>query len=160
VFSIGIFSAPAVSGLASSSVLTLTSSAGVDASISVCYVTGMDLTGTRKDVSNGQGALTASWNSASATSTNADDLVIGGSMIDGATSSTATGGATELFDWQNLPNNWTSTVAYKIVAATGSQSITGTWLASNNEVAGFVAYKGSGGGAAATVKQLAALGVG
>jgi hypothetical protein len=120
-FSIGIFSAPAAAGLASSTVLTLTSSAGVDASISVCYVTGMDLTGTRKDVSNGQGALTASWNSASATSTNADDLVIGGSMIDGATSSTATGGATELFDWQNLPNNWTSTVAYKVVAATGSQ---------------------------------------
>jgi hypothetical protein len=36
--------------LASSTVLTLTGASGIDANISVCYVTGMDLTGTRKDV--------------------------------------------------------------------------------------------------------------
>jgi hypothetical protein len=146
VFSIGIFSAPAPSGLASGSVLTLTGAAGIDANISVCYVTGMDLSGTRKDVSHGQGASTANWDSGAATTTNADDLLIGGSLIDGSATATAmtstpAAGETELFDWINSGDDWASTVAYQIVSATGSQSISGTWAASANQVSGFVAYK-------------------
>lgn len=162
VFSIGIFSAPAASGLASSQVLTLTTPSGVDANIAVCYVTGMDLTSTRTDGSNGGGANTANWNSGAATTTNADDLLIGGSMIDGAISSTPTAGETELFDYQNAGDAWTSTVAYKIVSATGSQSISGAWTSAHSEVAGFVAYKAAaaGGGGGTTPKELAMVGVG
>jgi hypothetical protein len=155
-FSTGIFSAPAAAGLASGAVLTLTTSAGVDASIAVYYVTGMDLTASRLDVSNGQGALTANWNSGSATTTNADDLLIGGSMADGSAfggvmSSTPAGGATELDDVVNAGDDWAFTTAYQIVAATGSQSVAGTWAASANQVSAFAAYKAtaSGGGASA-----------
>jgi hypothetical protein len=156
VFSIGIFSAPAVSGLASSTVLTLTGASGIDANISVCYVTGMDLTGTRKDASNGQGATTDSWDSGSATTTNADDLLIGGSMVETLATSTPTVPQVELFDWQNSGDGWSSTVAYQIVAATGSQKVSGTWsVAGHSEVAGFVAYKAAaGGGGGGTVPEL------
>jgi hypothetical protein len=49
----------------------------------------MDLSGTRKDVSHGQGAATANWDSGAATTTNANDLLIGGSLIDGSATATA-----------------------------------------------------------------------
>lgn len=165
-FSIGIFSAPAPAGLASGTVLTLTGSAGIDANISVFYDTGLDLTSSRKDVSNGQGALTANWDSGSASNTNADGLLVGGSLIDGSAfggsmTSTPAAGETELFDWINSGDDWAATVAYKIVSATGSQKISGTWAASANQVSAFVAYKAAaGGGGTTTAKSLAALGVG
>lgn len=145
----GIFSAPAVSGLASSTVLTLTASGVTDGvQFAACYCTGLDLTASRKDVSNGAGASSVSWNSGSATSLNANDLVIGGSFIDSARTSTPAGGLTELFDFQNAGNAWSETVAYQIVAATGSQSVSGTWTSTAvPEVSAFVAYKDDGGGA-------------
>lgn len=159
--SYSVFSAPAPSGLASGTTLTLTLSAANDGSnIAACYVTGLDQSGTRKDTSSGADASTASWTTGSSSTTNADDLIIGGSVIDASATSTAGGGATELFDFTN-PNAWGHTVTYLIVAATGSQSLTGTWTSSASEASAFVAYKGTGGGGGGvTVKQLAALGVG
>jgi hypothetical protein len=141
-FRVGIFSAPAASGLASGATIALTGSAPWDgALLAAYYVTGMDLTGTREDTSAGTGASGTAWNTGSASTTNADDLVIGGSMIDGATSSTATGSATELNDWQFATNSWTGTTAYRIESSAGSKSLTGTWVASANHVEGFAAYK-------------------
>jgi hypothetical protein len=155
-FSTGIFSAPAAAGLASGTVLTLTTSAGVDASIAVYAVTGMDLTGSRKDVSNGQGALTANWDSGSATNTVPDVLLIGGSMVDGSAfggvmSSTPAGSATELDDVVNAGDDWAFTTTYQIVAATASQNLAGTWAASANQVSAFVAYKAAAAAAAAAL---------
>jgi hypothetical protein len=144
-FRFGIFSAPAPSGLASSTVLTLTLSGNGDGgALAGCYVTGLDQTGSREDNSTGAGASGTAWNTGTATTSNADDLIIGGSLIDSTTSSTATGGASELFDFTH-PNAWTFTVAYKIVSSTGSQSLTGTWVASANHVDAFAAYKGEAG---------------
>jgi hypothetical protein len=36
-------------------------------------------------------------------------------------------------------------VEYKIVASAGSQSLTGTWTATTNQVCAFAAYKGDAG---------------
>lgn len=163
---IGIFSAPAAGGLVSGTTLTLTlsgSNSGSD--IAICYVTGLDLTGTRKDTSSGaanNGTGTQTWTSGASSTTNADDLLIGGSVIDSSTASTPTAGTTELFDFVATDNAWTHTVTYKIIAATGSQSLSGTWGAFAPGVSAFAAYKmdTGGGGGGTTVKQLAALGVG
>jgi hypothetical protein len=158
----GIYSGAASSGLASSTVLTLTATGATDGvQFAAYYCTGLDLTASRKDVSNGAGAAATAWSSGSATSTNANDLVIGGSFVDGTATSTPGGGFTELADFQNAGNAWSETVVYKIVAATGSQSASGTWTSAANHVSSFAAYKDSGGGGGGTtVKQLAELGVG
>jgi hypothetical protein len=154
-FRVGIFSAPAPSGLASSSTLTLTINAAHDGTmLSAFYCTGLDQSGTREDISTGTGAATAAWSSGSATTTNANDLIIGGSLIDSATTSTATGSATELADWQLAGNSWSATSAYRIESSTGSKSLTGTWGAAANHVAAFAAYKeAAGAGATAPVFQ-------
>lgn len=153
---IGVFSAPAPAGLASGTTLTLTTSGADDgANIAACYVTGVDVGGTRKDASTGSAAVTASWDTTAATTTNADDLIIGGSFGDGNRTSTATVG-TELFDFQNATNAWSMTVTYQIVASTGSKSLTGTWSASVDQVAGFVAYKSAVAAGDATVTAVVA----
>jgi hypothetical protein len=139
-FRAGIFSAPAASGLASSTVLTLTASVACDGmSMAAFYVTGMDLTGSRFDIGTGSGAATGGWTSGSATTTNADDLIIGGSLIDSATSNTAID--SELADWQNGTNAWTHAVAYRIESSAGSKALTGDWVANANHVTAMAAYK-------------------
>lgn len=148
-FRIGIFSAPAPSGLASGSTLTLTASLACDGfTMTACYVEGMDLSGTREDISAGTGAAGTGWNTGSASTSNADDLIIGGSMLDGLQTSTATGSATELFDFQFAGNAWSATTTYKIVSSAGSQSLTGTWTGSATHIEAFAAYKSAAGAAA------------
>jgi hypothetical protein len=137
---IGIYSAPAASGLASGATFTLTPSANFDGSLmSAYYVTGMDLTGSRLDANTGAGAATGGWTSGSDTTTNADDLIIGGSVIDSLTSNTEID--TELNDWQFATNAWTACTAYRIESSAGSKALTGDWVANANHVAAMAGYK-------------------
>jgi hypothetical protein len=148
-YRLGIFSAPAPAGLASSSTLTLTAGGGnVDGLLmAASYTTGLDQSGTREDTSTGTGASINTWSTGTASTTNADDLIIGGSFHDGLATNTATGGATEVTgqDFQFAGNAWSMVVEYKIVASAGSQSLTGTWTATTNQVCAFAAYKGDAG---------------
>lgn len=138
-----VFSAQAPAGLASSTVLTLTLTGGnaFGAFITACYTTGV-ATAAAKDVSDGSGASTASWDT-TATSTTVDEtLVIGGSIHDGLQTSTATGGATELFDFQLAAESWAMTVTYKQLATIQSASLTGTWTGgASDSTSAFAAYK-------------------
>lgn len=157
----GIYSAPLAAQVNSGTTLTLTlSGAGDGADLAVCYVTGLDVTGSRKDTSTGATASTSSWTTGAASNTTPDCLIIGGSVIDfGLSTSTPGGGATELFDFLNVPNDWAHTVTYKIVSSAASQSLIGTWTNSSSEVSAFVAYKMASAGGT-VVKPLAQLGVG
>jgi len=150
IFRVGMFSAPAAAGLPSGQTLTLTTSGSTDGrNLAVYYCTGLDLTSGRFDIGSTSGSTSAvNWTSGSASTTNPDNLLFGGSLTDLSKTSTATGGATELDDWANSANVWTATTAYQIVAAAGSQSLPGPWSGSNaGLVAGFAAYKASGGAA-------------
>jgi hypothetical protein len=119
---IGIYSAPAASGLASGATFTLTPSANFDGSLmSAYYVTGMDLTGSRLDANTGAGAATGGWTSGSDTTTNAVD--------------------SELHDWQFATNAWTACTAYRIESSAGSKALTGDWVANANHVAAMAGYK-------------------
>jgi hypothetical protein len=152
-YNYGVFSAPAPVGVTIGSSLTITASALVDGIImDACYSTGLDTSGTRLDIGTGAGAAVQAWNTGSATTTNPDCLKLGGSFFDGLTSSTAGGSSSELYDFQFAGNAWTMTTTYEIVAAAGSQSLTGTWLATASHVEAFAAYKGA---AAATSAVLA-----
>lgn len=147
-----IASAQAPSGLASATTITGTLSGSFPYAtlIAAMYCTGL-ASSTPKDISDGNGASATAWDTTATTTTVADTLVIGGCLHDGTTTNTATGGATELYDFQeDTTNAWTACVEYKILSATASTSLTGTWAAgANNYVAAFVAYKMTTGAAEA-----------
>lgn len=159
---LSVFSAQAPSGLAASSTLTASCTGSFIANmVAVVYCTGLD-TSSPKDISDGNGASATNWDTTATTTTVADTLVIGGCIHDGLTSNTATGGATELQDFQYATDAWTMATEYKILAATASTSLTGTWLAgANNYSAAFVAYKaaaaGGGGGGALSPRTFNAI---
>lgn len=171
-YGISISSANAPSGLASSSTLTNTWNGNVDAADTFAfYVTGLAtasyLDGTPVSTFRSSG-LGASYSSGSLTTTNADDLLVGGAMGDwvsatGPNHNGPSGTLTnELYDQLSV-NSFGMAVTYAIVAATSSYAMTGLWnpTAQFADMALIVAYKASGGGAGGTtVKQLAALGVG
>lgn len=149
-----VHSAPAPSGLASATTLTLTLSDGSNylANISVLYVTGLDVSGSRVDVTDGQfrSSTTTTWDTTAQATANANDLLIGGAYNDTNSTSVPLDSANELFDFNDTGGNHTTT--WKIVAATGLQSLAGTWSGTAGvDISGFVAYKadGGGGGAAA-----------
>jgi hypothetical protein len=133
-YRIGIFSAPAPAGLALSSNLQIAAPGSDGILISGSYTTGLDTSSSRLDVGTGAGAATTAWNTGSASNTNPDCLIIGGSFLDSLSSST-------IHDFQFATNAWTLTSAYKIVSAAASQNLAGTWVAAANHVQAFAAYK-------------------
>lgn len=147
-YGIAVVSAQAPAGLASSTVISITLSGTViGSSIAGAYCTGLD-TSSAKDVSNGQGQSgVAGWDTTTATTTVADTLLWGGCFKDGGGTQTnaATGGATELHDFQFPAEGWATATEYNILSATASASLTGTWTGSTaTGVSAFVAYKGGG----------------
>lgn len=143
-------------GLVSSgTVITATfSGACFGALLAGCYCTGLNTTAVSNvDISDGQGqASTLSWDTTATSTTVNDTLVFGGCIHDGATTNTASGGATELHDFQFATESWTQTTEYKILSGTASTSLTGTWAASTADCTStFVAYKMAGGAAVVEV---------
>lgn len=109
---------------------------------------------------------TAAWSSgATATTAQADELVIGGGTINSAAVRTSTPDAslTELFDL-GTSDAVSLTGAYKIVSSTGTYTANGTWSAvpaTTLETSAVATYKAAvGGGATAEKNFLTLLGAG
>lgn len=96
------------------------------------------------------------------TTSTADTLLFGVGHRDALTMSTAAGSFTELHDFQNGLDSTTMTSVYRIVTSASTYAASGTWAGGAAEwVSQVAAYKAAGGGGGgATIKQLAALGVG
>lgn len=159
-----IYSAQAPAGAASASAFTGTfSAAASNPMIAGFYCTGL-ASSSQVDATGGQnttGTSTA-WSSGNITNVTADALIVAGCTVDGAQTSTAGGGSTELFDFANAGAGTRMTVVYRVVAAISTYALSGTLSANNSleRVAPVVAYKATGGGGGVTVKQLAAMGAG
>ncbi len=149
---LAIASAQAPAGLASGTVITPTFSGNLGSSeVAGCYCTGL-ATSSAKDVSDGNGqASNLNWDTTATSTTFSDTLVFGGCIHDALTTNTATGGATELHDFQiGGGTDQSICTEYKILSAAGSASLTGTWAATSaDSTSGFVAYKGLPAGPAA-----------
>lgn len=164
---IGLASAQAPAGLASGTVLTATYSATTTSrGISGVSFTGIATSTPVDATASATPATGTAWNGGGVVTTNANDVVVGAAMGDAGAGTTSTPGA----GWTEVPttagdfnsgasgDSWT--LVYQIVAATGTYTPSGTWLASQTTNGGVgVAYKAAAGGAV-TVKNLAALGVG
>lgn len=138
-----VISAQAPSGLASGTAITITISfSAFGHLVAGLYCTGL-ATSTPKDISDGQGQASATaWDTTATTTTVADTLVIGGSVTDGTKTNTPSGGATELYDFQYATEAWALCTEYKILSATASTSLTGTWSGgAANCTSAFAAYK-------------------
>lgn len=116
-----------------------------------------------KTAKQNQSNATAWSSSNTATTTQADELVIGGSTQNGTAIRTSTPGASlnELFDL-GTSDSVSMTGVYRIVSATAAYAANGTWSAAGAGTLGTSAvatYKAAGGAAVAS-KTLAAMGVG
>lgn len=153
-WNVSIISAQAPAGLASSTGITVTFNQSLIGLVAGCYCTGLE-TSSVKDIDDGQGqASVTSWDTSATSTTVADTLVIGASLHDGLETNTATGGATELHDFQIVAQQFSLCTEYKILSSTASTSLTGTWTGSAAiNTSAFVAYKGIAG--AATTYTLA-----
>ncbi len=139
-----VVSAQAPAGLASGTVLTATMS-GAELGLLICgsYTTGL-ATSSPVDVHDGAGGSSDPWDTTATTTTVADTLVIGGCFRNGDNTNTASGGATELHDFIYATEQWAQCSEYKILSATASTSLTGTWTVAPGVPdwsSAFVAYK-------------------
>lgn len=151
-----IWSAPAPSGLASSTTLNMDIGTGSGTTfsglISCFYITGVSLLSDR--VNAQLGTFTGSsgvqnWTAGPATTTIADTILVGifGGDWGSLQTNTATNGATEIHDLHSS-DDITLASEYKIVSATGSQSVTGSMTAatSGDSATVLVAYAIDAGG--------------
>lgn len=155
-FNIGIavFSAPAPSGLASGTTVTVGVAGGtadLGVYLGMMYLTGVDTGASRVDVTAGQvrdvGVATSTWSSTSASTTNANDGLVGAAWADDtSTSSTPGGSFSEVFDVHDVTGlDWSLTGVFSEVLSTGSYSATGTWSSAPQADAGIlVAYRSTG----------------
>ena len=145
-----IASAPAPSGLASSTAITVTFSA-TPASQHVCGAsfTGVDLS-TPQDVVGTTQSVTgaAGWSTGNLTVA-AGSLIVGINFNEGNLTSTATSPATELYDF-NASGTERLTMAYRIESSAGTVAVAGTLSSTSNHAGVGVAYKAG----AATGQQL------
>lgn len=156
-----VFRAPAPSGLASGTTLTVSLGSGSNDMIAgaVSYA-GIDTSGTVVTSASSTGSGTA-WSSTSAAAASGNAL-IGGAFEDGTvTSSTPTSPAVEEFEKQVAGQSETLTLIDKLSVA-GTDSLAGTWGASVTWAAAAVAYKptAGGGGGGSTQQTITLTGVG
>jgi hypothetical protein len=146
---VAIASADAPLGLASGTVLTATFSGSVTHGL----IAGASFTGVAASAfldgtgSRIQSAVTA-WN-ASVTTTVPGDLVLGYSVIDANTTSTAATPNTEIHDFGDASYYGWSTSAYRLGAPSGSNVMNGAWASASGAVGTVTvaaAYKPAGGG--------------
>lgn len=148
-----IFSAPAPSGLASSTTISVFQSDPYGVNMTLLYVEGVDTSGSRVDTNTtlNDDANSDIWSTGSATTTNADTILIAPAMGDGGTSAMATDSpATELSgsEQYDATNEWRSSVSYRIVSSTGTYTLSGTFtgIADWGGPAAWIAYKAASGG--------------
>lgn len=137
----GVFSAQAPAGLASSTTITATHSASANnRMLCALYVTGIATSSPVDATGVGHGTGTAV--TSSATTNVAGDLLFTGVAVDGAVTFTATGGATEVHDFQNSSAVTSIATEYEIAGAAGAETGTGTLSSTPAEwIAALVAYK-------------------
>lgn len=128
-FGTGIASADAPSGLASSTVITM----NFDGSAAQVASAAASFTGVATGASGyvdvtvaPASATTAAWSSGAMVTTQ-DDVLVVAVYGDNTRTSTTTGPATELFDFNGGGGFNCMTVAYQIVTTAGSTTISGTW---------------------------------
>lgn len=141
--SVQVFSAPNCLALTSGQTITVTFPTNTSQACSAFEFSGVAAS-SPVDVSavgNNQGAT---WSTASATTTNANDLLIGGHDNASGGGVTWASGWTALTGNDDLNGDQLDT-AYQIVSATGAYTANGTGGSVSNAVA-FVAYKGAAGG--------------
>jgi len=148
-----VVSAQAPSGLSSGTTITPTMSGSIFGQLTAgSYCTGL-ATSSAVDVTAGQGQTQDAWDTGSATTTVANTLVIGGSFRNGNNTNTPSGGATELHDFKLVAEDWAQCTEYKVLSATGSTSLAGTWTTAAGTpdmVSAFVAYKAASGATTVT----------
>lgn len=161
---LAIVSAQAPTGLASGTTITATFSGSAPGGRSLG---GMSFTGvaTSSPVDGTPPAITTfatgtAWASGSM-ALSAGSVAVGCSHETSTNlTSTPTSPALESFDVNGGAGTFAATGAYRIESSAGSVTVAGAWSSSCQGCALGVAYKVASGGAGATVKQLAALGVG
>lgn len=147
-YHLALFSAPAPAGLASSTTITATFSASAfGRAIFGDYWTGV-ATSSPKDQTSTAGGATTGWSGGSQTTTNANDLIVAAGWGDVVvTTNTPTSPATEVEDFNVASDRATWAMEYRIVAATSTYSLAGTWGGTPGEWLGVqVSYKAAGGG--------------
>ena len=129
---IGIASADAPSGLASSTVITPSFSTAPDfgPGIAAASFTGVATgsSGYIDTTSTGKDDTEETWTTNNLATTLADTLLVAISAAPDGTSNTATGPATEIHDWTAEGTNRAATV-YRIVSSAGTYTIGGVWSA-------------------------------
>lgn len=139
-----IASAPVTTQLPSGGTITITYGSSAFARIAYAQtVTGLASAGRVDQVNSASQFSAATWDSGNVTTTQADEILIGVSVVAGtATTSTAGGSATEMADTQSGSNTFTS--VYRILSATATLSATGTWASvagSPDQATAVVTYK-------------------
>jgi len=141
---VAIASAPAPAGLANGTVLTATFSGPVvHGLIAAASFTGIATT-SPVDVTGSATASGTAW-SASAATTNANDLVLGFTTIDANATSTPTAPNIEINDFGVTSYYGWATTVYRIESTTGTKTVNGTWSTSSGATGGVtivVAYRG------------------
>jgi hypothetical protein len=141
-YRISIFRAPAPSGLASGTTLTVTHTGGgtADCIIAAHSYSGIDTAGTVIATGSHADSATTAWGSGAVASTSGNAL-IGGSFSDGAAvSSTPTSPGVERYDINIGAQSECLELVDKVSVA-GSDSIDGTWNASTTSISAAVCYK-------------------
>lgn len=145
-----VFSAPAPTGLASGTTVTVAAAGGTPdfgIFISLLYLTGTRLDSSRVDITGGLvrdvGVPTATWAVPSTATTNPHDGIVGAAWSDDtATNSTPGGGYAEINEAHNGPLDWQLVTQFLETTVTGAQSATGTWNATPQaDACAMVAYK-------------------
>jgi hypothetical protein len=146
-FHVAIASAPAPFGLNPSQVLTATFSGSVTHGlIAAASFTGVATTAPIDVTANSSQAGVVAW-SANATTTNANDLVLGWSTIDANATSIPTAPNTEIHDFGDANFYSWATSTYRIESAAGLKTVNGTWSRNTGSTANatlVVAYKAAG----------------
>lgn len=148
-----IATAPAPSGLASGTSLTVTFAGNTVSNVlqvDCLYITGV---GSVIGGSSGTAGSGATW-TGGALSLNANDIIVGGGFEDGSaagtagTTATPDAGYTEASDWLSTLNTEKYEVVYQVAGAGGSYTPGGTFTGGNGTVSvgGAVGFVDAGGG--------------
>jgi hypothetical protein len=141
-----IVSANAPAGLAAGTVITATFSGSVTHGlIAAASFTGIASTNPVDRTATTTQRGVVAW-SASVTTTNARDLVLGWSGLDRITTSTPAAPNLELHDFSNSNYGEAATSVYRIETAAGAKTVNGTWLTGSGSTANnttVVAYRSS-----------------
>lgn len=125
------WSAPAPSGLASATAITVTPTNVTGANAELCYVEGVELSAARTDAGSAHTndeTNAATWSTGAGTLAATSAALFAGAMIDasGASTIATDAPATELAEVNDATHGWRTSLSYLIASSSGSKTITGT----------------------------------